>query len=147
MENLQILVDIFEEVASAFSQEVSLKKSEVMFVNPKALVGVASQEVSFLEKDLTSGSEVIITANGKELLKKVAFTYLGAPEDEEASMNVVVEKVELSAKRAFNRRSAALFHNCDLSRMSRLRYYTVYVLSVLTYACETWWSLSAGSAA
>jgi hypothetical protein len=141
-ENLQILVDIFVEVASAFGQEVSLKKSEVMFVNPKALVGVVSQEVSFLEKDLNSGSEVIITANGKELLKKVSFTYLGAPEDEEASMDIVVEKVELSAKRAFNRRSAALFHNCDLSRMSRLRYYTVYVLSVLTYACETW-SLSA----
>ena len=48
----------------------------------------------------------------------------------------------LSAKRAFTEGVQHFFHNFDLSRMSRLRYYTVYVLSVLTYACETW-SLSA----
>jgi hypothetical protein len=132
-ENLQRLVDIFVEVSSAYGQEVSLTKSEVLVVNGNALV----REENCDEGSQVSGP-VVITVNGSELLTKDSFTYLGAPEDSKASMEVVVEKVERSANRAFNMRNAALFNNGGLPYMAKLRYYVVYVISVLTYACETW---------
>ena len=130
-ENLQRIVDVFVEVATAYGQEVSLTKSEVLVVN--------GEVVSDKSENESKGSgAAVITVNGSDLLTKDSFTYLGAPEDSQASMEVVVEKVERSANRAFNMRNAALFSNGELPYTAKLRYYIVYVISVLVYACETW---------
>jgi hypothetical protein len=138
VENLQALVDIFVEVATAYGQEVSLKKSEVLLVN---------QAIGFNESSGEGASQghtkAVITVNGTELLVKDSFSYLGAPEDSNASMDVVLEKCVKSASRAFNMRNAALFNNRELSRSTKLRYFNVYVISVLTYACETWTTTAA----
>jgi hypothetical protein len=84
-----------------------------------------------------------ITVYGSKLQLKDSFSYLGAPEDSQATMDVVLEKRVKSGNRAFNMRNAALFNNRELSYTTKLRYYVVYVISVLTYACETWTTTAA----
>jgi len=137
-ENLQRLVDIFVEVSTAYGQEVSLKKSEVLLVNQAAVVAKSSVEGAPQEL-----SSVDITVYGSKLQSKDSFSYLGAPEDVQATMDVVLEKRMKSGNKAFNMRNAALFNNRELSYTTKLRYYVVYVISVLTYACETWTTTAA----
>jgi hypothetical protein len=137
-ENLQRLVDIFVEVSTAYGQEVSLKKSEVVFVNQAAVVVESSVEEASKEQSSTD-----ITVYGSKLQLKDSFSYLGAPEDSQATMVVVLERRVKSGNRAFNMRNAALFNNRELSYTTKLRYYVVYVNSVLTYACETWTTTAA----
>jgi hypothetical protein len=119
-EDLQKIIDVFAEVATAYGMEISLTKSVVL---------IASK---------TGSVTASFTINGKVLSNVSEMTYLGSVENCNGNMSGEVAHRARKASYAFTSRKASIFNNPGLLYSSRLTYYKVMVLPAMLYACETW---------
>jgi len=121
-ENLQLIVNIFNEVVSAFGQEISCKKTEVMITDTKN------------EKNCSASIKV----GNFEFNVVTKFRYLGVIESSESDMKSELAQRIFRTRNNFLKYQIAVFSNRDLSYKIILSNYKVLILSTLLYACETW---------
>ena len=118
-ENLQIIMDCFSEVTSAYGQEISIAKSEVMF-------------------DSRSDRQFNIDIVDNSLNQVDEFRYLGSIESSDATCTLDIQARIKKANASFHMHKAAIFSNPNLSFLVSLSMYKVLVLTVLLYGCESW---------
>jgi len=119
-EDLQKIIDVFAEVATAYGMEISLTKSVVLIASKTGTVTAS------------------FTIDGKAISNVSEMTYLGSVENCNGNMSGEVAHRAKKASYAFTSRKASIFNNPGLLYSSRLIYYKVMVLPVLLYASETW---------
>jgi len=123
-EKLQQIVDVFVTVTDAYGQEVSVKKTEVMWVGRRA-AGTPVPQVNIFIKD--------------QKLKQVSeFRYVGSTESENANMD---KEVQIRLQRlgaASSRMWKTVFGVKDLRMTAKLRTYRTVVLPNGIYASATW---------
>ena len=124
-ENLKMIIDIFSMVATAYGQEISIKKSEVMFLNPKDGV-------------IDSTNYDMIQVYGQNLKVVKEFKYLGALETNTADCSLEIQSRIQKAIVSFEMNKAAVFDNPYINRFVALSMYKVLVITVLLYGCESW---------
>ena len=121
-ENLQSIVNIFNEVVSAFGQEISCKKTEVMVTDTKN------------EKKCNAS----ISVDNYEFNVVTKFRYLGVIENSESNMKNELAQRIFKTRSNFLKYKVAVLNNRDLNYKITLSNYKVLILSTLLYACETW---------
>ena len=109
-------------MCAAYGQEVSVKKTEVMVVQPK---GVRVQDP-------------VITIDGVALKVVTGFKYVGSTETTQASMAVEVGIRTDKMKAAFASQEYAVFDNPHVKRRLKLRLFNTMVLPNGLYNAEAW---------
>ena len=99
-------------------------------------MNIKKTKIMLLTKDIKE-KEVSIHIGHKEVKQVQSFTYLGQLiTDDGKSEGEIRRRIGL-AKNAFSKRYK-LLTNKNVSLKTRLRLTKCYVLSLLTYACDTW---------
>ena len=120
---LQRMMDIFVEVTEAYGQEVSIKKTEVMVVQPRV-----SQVMPPL----------VITIHGKVLQQVKHFKYVGSTENDSANMTDEIDIRIRSMLVAYTKLAARVFENRNLNLVTRWAAFQAFVISNATYGCSSW---------
>ncbi len=122
---LQKIVDVFVEVTDAFGQEVSVKKTEVMWVGK---LGPGAQP-----------PRVDIRIKGQQLKQVTEFRYyVGSTETEKASMDKEVQIRLQRLAAAFNKMWKTVLGTAELHMTAKLRTYRTAVLPNGIYASAAW---------
>ena len=124
-ENLKMIIDVFSLVSSAYGQEISIKKSEVMFVDVRHEL---MESIGFDE----------ISVHGQILKVVKEFKYLGSIESSKATCSLEIESRIQKSIVSFEINRASIFDNPFINRFVALSMYKVMVLTVLLYGCESW---------
>jgi hypothetical protein len=122
-DGLQKMMNIADEVLSAFGQEISIKKTEVMVVQPK---GVARVQVAGVE------------LRGQTLGACDSFKYVGSQVNDSASMHKEVTQRVRMMSAAYRKNRVNLLENRALSLRLRLEGFQAFVMTSALYGCETW---------
>jgi len=120
---MQEMLDIADEVISAFGQEISVKKTEIMV--GKAVAGGQVQAPKIFIK-------------GTELNVVTTFKYIGGTESDDCSMIVEGKIRRQRMHAAFSANWVRIFGNCAIRLSTKLRVYVTMVLTNGTYGCEAW---------
>jgi hypothetical protein len=123
-EALQLMVDIFVRVASAFGQEVSVKKTMVIVVE-KVLA-----EVDRRAPKISIGDTILEVVDD--------FVYLGSKESRTGDMVAEASVREQRMENAFRQWEGRILMNPKLSRRLRLMFFNLIVMSNGIYGCATW---------
>ena len=118
-EKLQVIMDCFSEISSAYGQMISIVKSEVMFAS-------------------NLNGKFTIDVLGNSLKQVNEFRYLGSMESFDATCTLEIQTRIKKANASFHMHKAAIFSNPNSSFLASLSMYKVLVLSVLLYGCESW---------
>ncbi len=118
-DNLQSIMNCFNEVISAYGQEISITKSEIMFIG-------------------NLDGQLDINVLGKSLKRVNEFRYLGSMESSDATCSLEIQSRVKKAYASYHMHKTAIFSNPNLSFIVSLSMYKVLVLSVLLYGCESW---------
>ena len=126
-EELQIMIDIFNEVCAAYGQEISIAKTQVMVT-----------EVFTKDEELTP--PLIITINSMkpcQIIQVVSeFTYVGSVENMYGNMDNEVSLRVSRVHMVFEKFRYPVLLNHNLPMSAKLIFYRNVVLTALTYACE-----------
>jgi hypothetical protein len=124
-EALNIMVNIFDRVAMAFAQELSIPKTKVMVV----------ERISAIQRERTMP---IIKVRGEKLEVVDQFTYLGSRESNEGDMSgeIAIRKQRMIA--AFSTWSGRILLNQKISERLRLVFFNMIVVPNGLYGCATW---------
>jgi hypothetical protein len=124
---LQKILDAADEILSAFGQMISIKKTEVLVVQPKKSEG----------KEVSVGAPNI-TVRGQALTVTTSFKYVGSKVNNFADMsNEVGARIQMM-NAAFHRNKVNLLLNFGLNRQLRLKGFIAFCLSAALYGAETW---------
>jgi hypothetical protein len=121
---LQIMVEIFDRVCSAFAQELSIKKTQVMVV----------------ERLSNNRTKTVpsIKVRGVVLVVVESFVYLGSRESNEGDMTIEVGIRKQRMIAAFSLWSGRILMNRNISLRLRLIFFTMIVIPNGVYGCSTW---------
>ena len=126
-EGLQKILDAADEILSAYGQTISIKKTEVMVVQPKLESG-----------KVVSIADPQITLRGQTLGVTTSFKYVGSKVNNFADMSNEVDTRIKMMNAAFHRFRVNLMTNFSLPRRNRLKGFVAYCLTAALYGCETW---------
>jgi hypothetical protein len=125
-DGLQSKMDVVMEVVSAFGQLVSIKKTEVLLVQPR------------VAKDSVALPDPAIIVDGQLLKVVTKFKYVGSFQNTTASVsdeiNIRVQRMAM----AYKAKRQILFENRRLKLRVRLQGFATFVLTAGIYGCETW---------
>jgi hypothetical protein len=122
-EGLQKMMCIADVVLAAFGQEISIKKTEVMVVQPKGAGRVQM-----------AGVEI----RGQTLGSCDSFKYVGSQVNDSASMNKEVTQRIRMMSASYRKHRVNLLENRALSLRLRLEGFQAFVATGALYGCETW---------
>jgi hypothetical protein len=120
--DMQSIMDVFDEVCSAYGQEISVKKTEIMVIAPKGVVVPAPR----------------VTIGGVMLKVVRTFKYLGSTENDVGTMD---DEIKIRVQRmvaGFSKLEKRVFSNSDLSLKLKLRVFNTFVVEGGIYAAATW---------
>jgi Reverse transcriptase (RNA-dependent DNA polymerase) len=123
---LQSKMDIVVEVVSAFGQLVSIKKTEVLLVQPRVCKGVEKLP------------DPRITIDGQVLKVVSKFKYVGSMQNTTASVTDEINTRVQRMAMAYKAKRQILFENRRLQLRVRLQGFATFVLTAGIYGCETW---------
>ena len=139
-EGLQKILDTADDILCAFGQMISIKKTEVLVVQPK----ISQEKTARVGKPKKTEVKVIvvdapiITVRGQALVVTTSFKYVGSKVNNFADMsNEVGVRIQMM-NAAFHRNKANLLLNFGLSRQLRLKAFVAFCLSAALYGSETW---------
>ena len=124
-EGLQQKMDIVVEVVSAFGQLVSIKKTEVLLVQPRVADGVKLPDP-------------VINIDGEVLRVVSKFKYVGSLQNTTAD---TTDEVGIRIQRmavAYKQKRTILFENRRIKLSVRLKAFCAFVITAGIYGCETW---------
>ena len=123
---LQKKMDIVVEVVSAYGQLVSVKKTEVMLVQPR------------VKRGMSPISDPVICIDGNKLNVVPKFKYVGSYLNSrgDVSNEISIRCQKMAA--AYSTFQTILFENRRLKLRSKLQGFITFVLSSGLYGCETW---------
>jgi Reverse transcriptase (RNA-dependent DNA polymerase) len=125
-EGLQRKMNIVVEVVSAFGQLVSIKKTEVLLVQPR------------IKKDGVKLPDPVITIEGEVLRVVSKFKYVGSLQNTTAD---ITDEVDIRIQRmavAYKQKKTILFENRRIKLSVRLKAFCAFVVTAGIYGCETW---------
>ena len=124
-EGLQSKMNVVVEVISAFGQLVSIKKTEVLLVQPRLKNGVVLPDP-------------VINIEGEALKVVSKFKYVGSLQNTTAD---ITDEVGIRIQRmavAYKQKRTILFENKRIKLSVRLRAFSAFVITAGVYGCETW---------
>jgi hypothetical protein len=124
-------MDVVSEVLTAYGLPISIKKSEVMLVQPRSKVGVEQLR------------EPVIYVEGKRLAVVTSFKYVGSTQNCLAN---TLDETKIRAQKmaaAYHTYRTLLFENKRIRQSVRLRAFNTFVMSSAVYCCEAWNSTQA----
>jgi hypothetical protein len=136
---LQKILDTADDILSAFGQMISIKKTEVMVVQPKLSLEKSDRvEVKRSAVKVVAVTAPNIIVRGQVLAVTTSFKYVGSKVNNFADMsNEVGVRIQMM-NAAFHRNKVNLLMNFGLSRQLRLKAFVAFCLSAALYGSETW---------
>ena len=125
-EEMQIIVNVFDEVSKVFGQLISVKKTEILNVTKTS--------------NFNPVDDVKISDTSLKVVS--SFKYVGSTENNIATMD---EEIKIRIQRMamiFSKMSKRVFLNKNLSMRVKFLMFEVLVLSAGLYGCATWNSTS-----
>jgi hypothetical protein len=122
VEDMQHIMDVFDEVCTAYGQAISVKKTEIMVIAPRNVVVPAP----------------VVTIGGVALKVVEMFKYLGSTENNVGTMD---DEVKLRVQRmvvGFSKLDERVFSNRSLDLKLKLRIFHTFVVEGGIYAAATW---------
>ena len=117
-EGLQRLIDSLSRACKEFGVTISIKKTEVLCQ--------------------MTPNEPVITIDGKTLSNVKSFKYLGSTITSNASLDAELDTRIAKAAAVMTKLSKRVWNNKKLTLHTKLQVYNSCVVSILTYASETW---------
>ena len=117
-EGLQRLVDNLSRACKEFGVTISIKKTEIMCQ--------------------MTPNDPAITIDGKTLSNVQSFRYLGSTITSNATLDAELDTRIAKAAAVMAKLSKRVWNNKKLTLDTKLQVYTACVVSILTYASETW---------
>jgi hypothetical protein len=122
VEEMQIILDIFDEVSKIFGQLISIKKTEILDVS----------------KYHNRTPDVNLKISNTSLTVVPNFKYVGSTENKIGTM---ADEIKIRIQRmaaSFSKMSKRVFLNKDLSLRVKLIMFEVFVISAGLYGCAAW---------
>ena len=119
---MQLIVNVFDEVTKIFGQVISIKKTEILNVTRS----------NHLVSDLN------IEINGVSLKNVDTFKYVGSIENKNGTMHDEIKNRIQCMAMSFNKLSRRLFLNKNISLKVKLLLFEEFILSVGLYGCAAW---------
>jgi len=120
---LQKILNIADEVLSAFGQSISVTKTEIMVIQPR------SEEKPEL---------LPIFVRGQQLQNSLSFKYIGGKISVSASLTAEIDTRLNMMAAAYVKNRINLLENREIPLKLRLRGFIAFVLSSALYGSETW---------
>ena len=121
-EELQAVMDIAHLILTAFGQEISVKKTEVLIVQPKSAAEVYEG----------------IVLGGASLKSVSQFKYVGSVVNCDGNVDDEVERRVRLMWMSYTKFRENVFENFALDLHSRLLAFQAFVMTCGLYGCETW---------
>ena len=122
VEEMQLIIDVFDHVSKIYGQIISIKKTEILNV--------------IKESSIVSNVNIKIDNTTLQCVNK--FKYVGSIENNNGTMiDEIKMRIQLMAM-SFNKLSRRLFLNKNISIKVKLMMFEIFILSVGLYESATW---------
>jgi hypothetical protein len=122
LEELQQIVNTFDEAAKNFGLQINIGKTEFLY----------------RPENNENNREAKISINGQELTRVTAFQYLGSIISENGLSDRDVTARIQKAGAAFGKLQARVWNNRGIRTSTKVSVYNAVVVSILLYGCESW---------
>jgi hypothetical protein len=146
---IQIMVDLFDQIATIFGMVIAIDKTKVICnAISKAMYSkdLPTEEVRYHTRRHTQlaedkGGQLItptIAIRGKLIEVVPRFKYLGLHDTEDGTLENTVRARIIRMEFRFKQFQGRVLRNCDISIEARLSVFKTVVMTNGVYACETW---------
>jgi hypothetical protein len=122
LEELQQIVNTFDEAAKNFGLQINIGKTEFLY----------------RPENNENNREAKININGQELTRVTAFQYLGSIISEDGLSDRDVTARIQKAGAAFGKLQTRVWNNRGIRTSTKVSVYNAVVVSTLLYSCESW---------